>query len=374
MADIQNRTLLAIIENIPQVFWVFDPERIEIVYVNAAYETVWGRTRTSLYRRPLSFMEAIHSQDKRRAWKMFDKQWQCQPSVEEFRVVQQDGTVRWIHYQGHPIKLEAEGVVYIAGIADDITESYQRERKLHQRSSVEQLAKGVAHDFNSVLTDVMGNGEFLLRDQGLSSDSRQRARRVVQAAIVGKTLANELIDISSPLELDALDLNLLISNIIGTLRQIAGPKIEITTELSKSVPQIRANQGPLTRVVMNLVTNARDAMPLGGQVTIATHHAETDEWVNPKRLRVHSPSRYTMMKITDNGCGIEFGKQAHIFEPYYTTKNHDAGTGLGLYIVKRVVDQCHAHIRVSSKIGEGTTFYLYFPEATPEDSLLRKTS
>ncbi len=355
-------------ENLPEVFWVFNPRDVELVYINPAYESIWGRPCSSVYRRPLSFLSAVHPEDQEKALAMVERQLRCEPSVEEFRVLHPDGTVRSVRDRSFPVRIGSEQAIRMVGIVEDITKSRRKgrqKRNVHRADTVEQLARSVAHDFNSVLTAIIGNGGLLLKDSALSTSARRRASAMLRAALLGRTINKELTDIGGHLlpQLIDLDLNEIISEHLDELECLLGTHIEVTTILAPGLVSIRANPEQMTRVLLNLSLNARDAMPSGGHLTIATCNAGESELPDENSPSSHPRCRYAVLTVADDGQGMDPTTQARMFKPFFTTKGNGVGTGLGLYIVKQIVDHCGGHIRVSSKVGLGATFDLYFPEA-----------
>lgn|ERR1700674_874683 len=355
-------------EHVPYVFWIFDPANIELVYINRAYESMWGRSRDDIYRRPFSFLDAVHPQDRVKARTMLERQLRRETTVEDFRIVRPGGEVRWVRDRSFPVKMEPEGTVYAAGTVEYIIPSYRTGTRVKHapNNGVDQLAGGLAHDFNNLLTAVMGNGGFLLRDESLSSEAQRRANVILQAAGLGKTLAKELTDFSrlAAAPFMSVDLNTLIRGLAESFKSLVETQIELTTVLASDLVSIRANPEQLTRVLTNLVFNARDAMPSGGHITISTYNAEEAGLADGTGTRFPYFHGYAALEVADNGRGMDSTTQAHIFEPFFTTKPYRVGTGLGLYHVKRIVDECHGQIFVSSAVGKGTTFSLYFPRAT----------
>jgi PAS domain S-box-containing protein len=355
-------------EHVPYVFWIFDPRNVEVVYVNRAYESMWGRSRDSIYRRPFSYLDAVHPEDQAKARDRLTRNLRCQANVEDYRIVPRGGEVRWIRGRSFPVKMEPEGKVYVAGTVEYITRSHRTRPRVKQppNKAVEQLAGGVAHDFNNLLTQVICNGDFLLRDQGLSGEARHRTNAMLRAAELGKTLAKELTDFSrlAATPFVSVDLNQLTRGLAESFRSLVGTQIELTTVLASGLVSIRANSEQLTRVLTNLVFNARDAMPSGGDITISTYNAELADFATGTGTLIPRSYQYAALEVADNGCGMDSTTQARIFEPFFTSKSYRVGTGLGLYLVKRIVDECHGLIFVSSAVGKGTTFSLYFPRAT----------
>jgi len=365
----QFRTLFRLLkEHAPYGFWVFDPANIDVAYINRTYESMWGRSRDILYDHPFSFLDVVHPQDRAKARTMLERQLRRQATVEEFRIVRPGGEVRWVRDRSFPVQIEPEGTVYVAGTVEYITRSYRtRPRVKHATNrAVEQLAGGLAHDFNNLLTAVMGSGDFLLKDESLSSEAQRRANVIVQAAELGKTLAKELTDFSrlAAAPFVSVDLNQLIRGLGESFRSLVGAGIVLTTSLVADLVSIRANPEQLTRVLTNLVFNARDAMPSGGRITISTYNAEEAGLASGTGTHFPHSHGYAALEVADNGCGMDSSTQARIFEPFFTTKPYRVGTGLGLYHVRRIVQECHGQICVSSEVGKGTTFSLYFPRAT----------
>jgi two-component system cell cycle sensor histidine kinase/response regulator CckA len=371
MRTLKALTLLGLLEESSHVYWVRDPKTMAVMYVNHAYESIWGRDRGSLYMSPLSFLDGVHPADRQKARLMFEKTMRYEPNSTEFRVVNPDGSVHWIRDRSFLIKNGSARDVYVAGIAEEITSSREQPRRVSHalgRKEFVLLAGGIAHDFNNVLTAVVGNGSSLLRDSTLPNNAHDKIKAVVHAGLLGKGLAKELMEFSKPVtsELFIVDLNELIYDLVPTLRDFVGRSVEVETSLASDVPIIRGDSDQLRRVVLNLVLNARDAMARGGRLTLTTCQGEAGDWGIQRRLPYQRPGRLAVMKVTDTGCGMDLATQAQIFKPFFTTKAEGVGCGLGLCIVKRIVHHHHGHMNVWSIKGEGTTFSIYFPDASLE--------
>jgi signal transduction histidine kinase len=209
---------------------------------------------------------------------------------------------------------------------------------------------------------------MLLRDTTLPDNVHNRIETLVQASLLGKGLAKELMEFSKPVtsELSIVDLNLLICDLVPTLREFVGRSVEVETTLARNVPMIRADFDQLRRVVLNLVLNARDAMPRGGRLTLITCAVKDGDWANQKSLNHRRPGCFAAFRVADSGCGMDPATQTRIFEPFFTTKAEGVGRGLGLCIVKRIVHRYNGHVDVWSIKGGGTTFSVYFPDASLE--------
>lgn len=241
--------------------------------------------------------------------------------------------------------------------------SEEQLRMSQKLEAVGQLAGGVAHDFNNLLTVISGYSELVLNRLSESDDNRPKVQEIKRAAERASTLTRQLLAFSRKqvLQPKLFDLNHLVSDMSKMLRRLIGENIEMTTVIGPAAP-INADQGQIEQVLMNLVVNARDAMPNGGRLTIETARLEFDEVYTSTHLNVQ-PGPYVMLAVSDSGCGIDAEVQKHIFEPFFTTKEQGKGTGLGLSMVYGIVKQSGGHIWLYSERDHGTVFKVYLPAA-----------
>jgi PAS domain S-box-containing protein len=252
-------------------------------------------------------------------------------------------------------------------ILADVTDQRRLEQQLTQSQKMEaigRLAGGVAHDFNNVITVVSGYGQMLLDGLAANSDLREAAEEVLKAADRAAGLANQLLTFSrrQTTQPKLLDLNALVRNMERMLGRLIGENVELATVARPDIGPVRADPGQIEQVVMNLVVNARDAMPGGGKVTVETARVVLDESYSRMHAGV-APGVYAMIAVSDTGTGMDAETRSHIFEPFYTTKEHGKGTGLGLSTVYGIVKQHGGDIWVYSELGKGTTFKIYLPVA-----------
>jgi PAS domain S-box-containing protein len=282
----------------------------------------------------------------------------------EYRVIRQDGRVIWVNdtavvvpgSDSHPL---------MEGIIVDITERKQFEAQLQQARRMEavgRLAGGIAHDFNNLLTIIKGYTELaLMRAKGLP-ELRADVERIEDASERASGLVRQLLAFSrrQVLQPKVLDLNGIVVGLDKLLRRLMDEDIEMLTVADQPVGAIKADPGQVEQVIMNLVVNARDAMPDGGRLIVETANVELDAGYARDHATVR-PGRYVMLAVSDTGTGMSAETVAHIFEPFYTTKESGRGTGLGLSTVYGIVKQSGGYVWVYSEQGHGTTFKVYLP-------------
>ncbi len=289
---------------------------------------------------------------------------------KEFTDVQVD----WKRKDGTPIKARltgwfvksiAESAAYFEVFAEDVTEKWLLERQLRMAQKMEavgRLSGGIAHDFNNLLGVIIGYSQVLKRTLPPGTAFLEHAEEIEKAGQRAATLTRQLLAFSRQQVLApaVLNLNSLISEMEKMLPRLIGEDIEIVIALDPAIGSIKADQGQLEQVVMNLAVNARDAMPDGGKVVITTSNASLDDaWT-----RLHPGSKvgdYVMLSVADTGTGIDSETLAHIFEPFFTTKERGKGTGLGLATVYGVVKQSGGYVWVETAPGKGAAFQIYLP-------------
>ena len=267
----------------------------------------------------------------------------------------------------------------VAGIvmnAREITEVKRLEEQLRQAQRMEAigtLSGGVAHDFNNLLTVIRGYTNQLLESSHNPPESRVQIKRIDEAAERASSLTRQLLAFSrrQVLQPKVFDVNVLVANLDQMLRRLIGEHIEMKTVAAPGPCLVKADVGQIEQVIMNIVINARDAMPKGGRLTIETGHAELDQ-AFAAEVAGALPGPYVMLAVSDTGEGMDADTKAHIFEPFFTTKGLGKGTGLGLSTVYGIVKQSGGYISVYSEPGRGTTFKVYLPRVQDAVKAQRK--
>ncbi len=290
----------------------------------------------------------------------------------ENRYERKDGHVVWGQVSIRPLRDRSGNILYFLPMIVDITERKKAEEakilleeQLHQAQKMEalgQLTGGIAHDFNNILSAIIGYGSLLQMKMTGEDPLMPYVEQILASSESAANLTRGLLAFSRKqvILLKPLNLNDIIRNVGKLLVRLIGEDIAIKTILPEKDLIVMADYGQIEQILINLATNARDAMPAGGQLTISSERFSLDN----SFIQTHGygvPGRYALVSVSDTGGGIKEEIQEKIFEPFFTTKEMGRGTGLGLAIVYGVVKQHNGFVNVSSEIGKGTTFKMYFP-------------
>jgi two-component system cell cycle sensor histidine kinase/response regulator CckA len=314
------------------------------------------------------FFDLIHADDRDRVQNLIDEAIELEGSFEfEYRLRAPHNGVGWLLSRGS-VLFDASGAPsQLIGVAMDITAHKEQEaRHEHQELQLRQsqkleavgrLAGGVAHDFNNMLLAITGYGELALRDLELGDDPTEKIDEILKASNRAAALTRQLLAFSrrQVLRPETLDVNEVTTEMENMLGRLIGEDVELECELYDDELWVDVDRGQLEQVLLNLVVNARDAMPQGGAVTVAVGKRE----IGPDYLSGLAQGSYAVVSVTDTGCGMDAETTARIFEPFFTTKGD--GTGLGLATVHGIVEQSGGTIWVYSELGAGTTFKVYLP-------------
>jgi len=349
-------------------FWfvAVDPERI--LYVSPAVEAIWGLPAERFYRDPRVWLGAVHADDSARmqaVWEAWatDKVAQFE---EECRVVRPDGSVRRVLNSGTQIRTEAGAITRLSGVTRDITEHKELEaqfRQAQKMESVGRLAGGIAHDFNNLLTAIIGYSELVLDRVADQADIAADIEEIKKAGERASQLTGQLLAFSRKQVMvpRVLDLNQVIADLEKMLSRVIGDDISLEIAVTPWLGRTKADPSHVEQVLVNLVVNARDAMPGGGTLRVSTANVVLDTAFARDHLGA-VPGRYVSLAVSDSGVGMKPEVLSHVFDPFFTTKPTGKGTGLGLSTVYGIVKQHDGYVTVDSAPGVGTTFTIYWPQ------------
>jgi hypothetical protein len=322
-----------------------------------------------------TFQQALHPGDRERALQTVQAALRRENGgdyADEFRVIGiEDGQERWLASRGRVFFDTESQPLRFVGVLLNTTERKRLEQQLLQAQKLEsvgRMAGAIAHDFNSLMTTINGYAHLVLAELTPESTLRGSMEELAKAAMRAAGLTRQLVAFSrrQAVEPKTIVLNALVREHENAMRQTVGGNIQLELALDPDAGTFRADPAQIGRALLNLAENARDAMPSGGKLTVATARLEVDEDFARTQLYV-DPGPYAVLAVTDTGTGMSAEVKAHLYEPFYTTKEQGKGAGLGLATVYGiVVNQSGGAIWVSSEPGKGTTFKLFFPCFTTE--------
>ncbi len=357
-------SLRQLADNINQIFWLREPANWRIFYVSPAYERIWGRSGAALLADSREWLEGVHPDDRARVAQTGAKTANGENSDQEYRVVRPDGSERWVHSRGFPIRDAAGNIWRVAGLTEDITEKRKLESQLlraQRTESLGTLASGIAHDLNNVLAPILLSVELLRMEMPperraallatLETSAKRGAGMVKQVLMFARGVEGERV----PLKPEQL-----LREIEHIIRETFPRTITIRTEVAADCSSVLGDLTQLQQALLNLCVNSRDAMADGGQLMLSAANLMLDEHfvaTNPgARTGPH-----VVLQVSDTGSGIPASIMDRIFDPFFTTKEVGKGTGLGLSTLQAIVKSHGGFVSVYSEPRRGTTFKLYLP-------------
>jgi PAS domain S-box-containing protein len=335
-------------------------------YASPSYETVLGYSAKELIGTPA--LDLVHPDDR-----AFVKQARQHAILEGssesiHRMRHKDGTWRFVEAKRSTIRNANGEMEQLVIVNRDVTERKLLEEQFMQSQKMEAIGRltgGIAHDFNNLLGVIIGYAEFQQEKLEQENPLRRSAGEILKAGKRAASLTMQLLAFSRQQVLDpkVIDLNAIVTDIETLLRRAIGEDIELEISLDQRLGLVKADQGQIEQILMNLAINSRHAMPNGGKLGIRTENIELDDVLVRHRFRVQ-PGPCVCLTVTDNGTGMDEATKARCFEPFFTTKAKDKGTGLGLSTVYGVVKQSGGYIDVESWPGEGTTFRIFLPRTS----------
>ncbi len=352
------------VENLREVFWMFDRDTKQVLYVSPGYEQVWGRPCSELYKTPRAWTESIHPEDRERVLAAVNVKQAGGRYNEEYRIIRPDGSVRWILDRGFPVEGETPASHRIVGIAEDITERKQAEETFLRAQRVETigaLTGGIAHDLNNILAPIMMAAPLLR--QGSTPEKMEKFLNIIETcAQRGADLVRKLVTFGRGTEARQKSVHpkQLIEEMAKLIRVTFPKNIELSLKLPADLWPVSTDATQLDQVLLNLCVNARDAMPDGGRLALCAENVRLDE--QPASIVPDAkPGPYVMIQLTDTGHGIPREITDKIFDPFFTTKEPGKGTGLGLATVMGIVKSHGGFVDVRSEVNQGSTFTIHLP-------------
>jgi len=361
-AEAELNRLMTAIEQTPESVVITDTEG-RILYVNPVFERVTGYSRAEVIGQNPRLLKS-NRQDSAFYRQLWGKISAGEVWRGRFINKKKDGTLFTEDAVIAPVRDEKGAVTNHIAIKRDISHELELEvqyRQTQKIDSIGRLAGGVAHDFNNILAVICGHTDLALAQLSPDAPLRSNLECIQESADHAANLTRQLLAFGrgQVIEPRRINLNELIVNLNKMLRRLIGEDIKLVTQTAPDLGQIKADPGQIEQVLLNLVVNARDAMPDGGTLTIRTDNVTLDE--DYARSHLISPGDYVMVSVSDTGVGMTDEVKQHIFEPFFTTKEQGKGTGLGLATCFGIIQQSNGHIHSDSQVDKGTQFKIYLP-------------
>jgi PAS domain S-box-containing protein len=356
-----ERKYRLLFETNPEPMWVYDFETLRILAVNEAAIARYGYSESEFLALTIRDIRPAEEQGR------LEQELARRPDEGAIRTGvrhrAKDGRLFEVDLVARPLEFAGRRARLV--LARDVTAQRHLENQLRQSQKMEavgQLAGGIAHDFNNLLTAILGSTQLLLQATPPGDVRREDVEEIRNAGLRAAELTRQLLAFSrrQVLAPKVLELNAVVANMDKMLRRLIGEDVELATALHAEAGAVNADPGQLEQVLLNLVVNARDAMPGGGRVLIETTRVLLRDELVERRHRL-PPGDYVCLAVTDSGLGMDESTQAHLFEPFFTTKEVGKGTGLGLATVYGIVKQSGGYIWVYSEPARGTTVKVYLP-------------
>jgi len=348
----------------------------EWLFVSPQIESLLGYPPEEWLADSTKWIQHVHPDDRQIVSAAEDATLSGNSFRAEYRMFRRDGKLLWINDSGSLVP-GPDGRQLLHGVILDVTEQKQLQSHLSQSQRMEavgQLASGVAHDFNNLLTIIKGYSSLLIEQNPDGPDSHA-IKEIQHAAERAASLTHQLLAFSrkQTLQPRVLDLSTIVHGLEMMLRRVLTENVELVIQSVPDVGFVKADPVQMEQVLINLVVNARDAMPKGGRLTIATaqHEVMTNSGEGEAIIRAGS---YVTLSVSDTGMGMDAATRARIFEPFFTTKEVGKGTGLGLATVYGIIKQSNGHIEVESEPGKGATFRVSLPRVEQEPVAVRRTT
>jgi two-component system cell cycle sensor histidine kinase/response regulator CckA len=367
-----NERYRMLFESNPQPMWVFDVDTLAFLAVNEAATHHYGYSRDEFL--SMTIMDILAQEDVPGLHHGLERAGAQRSDVALAQHQRKDGTIVDMELVSHEMELDGRRARLVLGTdISELTraraalhESEEQLRQAQRMDAAGRLAGGVAHDFNNLLTTIRGFSDMLLRDLPEEHVRRKDVEQIRKAADRGAQLTRQLLMFGGQPSLQprSLELNSVVTNMEGLLRRLVGADIQLVTRLRPGLGEVKMDPGQLEQVLVNLVLNARDAMPAGGTLTIETGERQIS---GSTRVRSVKPGRYLVLAVSDSGSGVDGETASQVFEPYFSSHAQSSRSGLGLSIVYGIVKQNGGGVRVSSEPEQGTTVKVFIPRVEGEE-------
>jgi PAS domain S-box-containing protein len=352
--------------------WVFDVDTLAFLDVNEAATRHYGYSRDEFL--SMTIMDLLPPENVPSLPHGLERSGSRRGDVALIQHQRKDGTVVDMELVSHEMELEGRRARLVLGTDTSertrtraaLQQSEEQLRQAQRMDAAGRLAGGVAHDFNNILTTIRGFSELLLRDLPDDHVRRKDVEQIRKAADRGALLTRQILTFGKQpaLQPKLLDLNTLVTDMEGLVQRLVGADIRLITRLRPALGEVKMDPGQLEQVLVNLVLNARDAMPAGGTLTIETGERQIS---GSARGRSVKPGIYLVLAVSDTGSGMDGEALSHLFEPFFGSAGAGSRSGLGLSIVYGIVKQNGGGVRVSSEPHEGTTVKVFLPRSTGDE-------
>jgi PAS domain S-box-containing protein len=356
----------------PVVFWMVSPDWQEVSFISHAVTRVYGHNEEEFRDNPNLWIEAVHPDDRPRVIDFYDAHWGDETDLE-YRIVRPDHSVAWLRDRTSPVRNAQGDILYLVGIAEDITKRKQDQeekerlaaqlRHAQKMEAIGTLAGGIAHDFNNLIFATLGFAQMALEHIPKDSLASASLERIIDAQNRATDLVKQILTFSRQHEQKRMPIMLqpIIKESLKFLRASLPATIEIKRQISRECGAVLAEPTQFHQVVINLCTNAYHAMAQkGGVLSVGLAEIEVDAERAAREIEL-CEGRYACLTVSDTGCGMAPETLERIFEPYFTTRADHDGTGLGLATVHGIVKAHDGAITVETVLGSGSTFRVYLP-------------
>ena len=362
-AEEKASSLARILETSLNEIYIFDAEMLKFLFVNQGARNNLGYTMEELRLMTPLHLKPEYTAETFRA--LIEPLRSDKQNLIQFKTVHRRKNNTVYPVEVHLQRSVFERIPVYVAIILDTSESKKLESQLlhaHKMEAVGQLAGGIAHDFNNILTAIIGYGSIMQRKIMKGDPLTKPLDSILVSARRAAALTQNLLAFSRKqvMQIQPVDMNKIVKNVDNLLSRIIGENIEVKTSLAPGEVRIQADRGQIEQVLMNLATNARDAMPVGGTLLIETSRLAVDTEIIGMHGSVPS-GNYALLSVSDTGAGLDETTKKRMFDPFFTTKEVNKGTGLGLSIIYGIVKQHEGYISVDSVFGKGTTFKIYLP-------------